>query len=528
MIGSYVTPSGQTDGGVDVTQSYTPEGHSEIAIHDPILPFGSIHTEKLTPIFQSDGVYGINSGQELTVTTLSGTATVTDGMFTVTTGTTSLAQGVILGRKRLRYRAGQGVVGRLTARFPTLASYSYLIAGFGHSEDGIYFACKEIAGGTPKIGFLKVDHGVRETRTLTVTVGATSSGNVTITLNDVAFAIAVTNASNIQRTVYEISQGSYAGWDAYPAGATVVFLRKAAGVTAGAYSFSAGTTGSAASMAQTKAGAATTETFVPQDEWNGDRMDGSAGDYNKSGVKIDYTKLNIFDFHIGYLGTDNTVIKCKVEPPSSNNSTWITVHTFAHTNSRVTPIFGNPSFPFTMAAYSAGSTTDISVQCGSFAGFIEGTKVLHGNRFSYYGQSTAVDSSAYRALFTIMNARYYGGRSNQAVINLLSSSGALKHTSPCIFYLIRGGTLTGNPNFQTVASNSCSLWDTASTVVSGGEIVWTAHLGDTGEFDHHFGNGEFNAEEITLQPGEWMTLAAKSVTGTPSYVTGSINTREDQ
>lgn len=32
----------------------------------------------------------------------------------------------------------------------------------------------------------------------------------------------------------------------------------------------------------------------------------------------------------------------------------------------------------------------------------------------------------------------------------------------------------------------------------------------------------------TLQPGEWFTLAAKSVTGTPAYVTGSINTREDQ
>ena len=35
-------------------------------------------------------------------------------------------------------------------------------------------------------------------------------------------------------------------------------------------------------------------------------------------------------------------------------------------------------------------------------------------------------------------------------------------------------------------------------------------------------------EEVTLQPGEWVTLCAKATTGTPSYVTGSINTREDQ
>lgn len=36
------------------------------------------------------------------------------------------------------------------------------------------------------------------------------------------------------------------------------------------------------------------------------------------------------------------------------------------------------------------------------------------------------------------------------------------------------------------------------------------------------------AAEVTLQPGEWVTLAAKATTGSPSYVTGSLNTREDQ
>ena len=120
---------------------------------------------------------------------------------------------------------------------------------------------------------------------------------------------------------------------------------------------------------------------------------------------------------------------------------------------------------------------------------------------------------------------------NQAVVNLLSVTGALKHTSPCIFYLIKNGSLAGNPNFAELATNSATAWDTAATVVtysSGNQLLWTGHLGDTGEIDHHFGNGVLNAEEITLQPGEWVTLAARSVTGTPSYVTGSINTREDQ
>jgi len=306
-----------------------------------------------------------------------------------------------------------------------------------------------------------------------------------------------------------------------------VFVRKSAGVASGTYSFSAGTTGSAASLAQTIAGAASTDTFVNQADFNGDKLDGTGS----SGITLDKTKINIFQVNIGYLGTDSIVWKIKVTPTNGNNSTWVTFHTIRFPNTRTTPIFSNPAFPFTMAAYSAGSTTDLTVSCASFAGFIEGQKVLHGNRFTYYNQLTTVGATNLQALFTIINKRTYAGRTNQAVINLLSVAGAIKHTSPVIYYLIRGGTLTGNPNFQDLASNSCSAYDTAATTVTytlGDQLVWTGHLGDTGELDHHFGNGEFNAEEITLQPGEWITLAAKATTGTPSYVTGSINTREDQ
>lgn len=62
---------------------------------------------------------------------------------------------------------------------------------------------------------------------------------------------------------------------------------------------------------------------------------------------------------------------------------------------------------------------------------------------------------------------------------------------------------------------------TATAIVSG----TTRKEAKTTNFLTAYGGG---AEEITLQPGEWITLAAKAVTGTPSYVTGYINTREDQ
>lgn len=520
------------DAGRPTNVAVTAEGHLEVAIHGPRLPFGSVHSESLTPIFQTDAVYGVNSGQVLAVSSGTGTATASNSAFAVATGTTALSQGVLLGRKRLRYRPGQGVIGRFTALYTTPVTYSYQIAGFGHAEDGVYFGYREATGNgysgvTPAFGILYINRALREVRTLTVTTGATGAANVVITLNSVAFNIAVTASSNIQRTVWEISQGTYAGWDAYAAGATVVFVSKSANAKSGTYSFDANGTGSAATFAQTRAGTAGTETFIPQSTWNGDKLDGTGA----SGVTLDPTKGNVYQILIQYLGFGSISFQIEVCPSGTNNADFVTVHTIRNPNTLTSSTFGNPSFPFTMAAYSAGSTTNLTVKSASFAGFIEGGKNLHGNRFTYFNQLTTVGASNFQALFTILNTRYYAGQTNQAVINLLSVTGALKHTSPCIFYLIKNGALVGNPSFASLSSNSASLWDTAATTVTystGDQLLWTGHLGDTGEIDHHFGNGVLNAEEITLQPGEWVTLAARSVTGTPAYVTGSINTREDQ
>lgn len=524
--------AGQTDSGDYKLVPVTPEGHLEVAVHSPRLPFGALHTESLTPIFQSDAVYGLNSGQTVTTTALSGTATASDSLFVVSTGVTSTALASIQSRKRLRYRPGQSVVGRFAGRFTTPVTYSYQVMGFGHPEDGVYFGYREATGNgysgvAPAFGIFHIERALREVRTLTITTASSTTENVTITLNGVAFSVAVTNSGNIQRTVWEISQGVYAGWDAYAHGATVVFVRGSAqSANAGAYTLAA--TSAIGTFARTRAGAAGTETFIPQSTWNGDKLDGTGS----SGVTIDPTLGNVYEIGIEYLGFGAIVFKVEVVPDNSNDATFVTVHTLRMPNTRLTTTFGNPSFPFTMAAYSAGSTTDLAVRAGSFAGFGEGAKILHGNRFSYFNQLTTVGATNFQCLFTIMNRRYYGGMASQVVINLTSVSGALKHTSPCIFYLIKNGSLAGNPNFQTLSSNSASVWDTAATTVTyatGDQVVWTGHLGDTGEIDHHFGGtSSLNLEELTLQPGEWITLAARAVTGTPSYVTGSINTREDQ
>ena len=517
---------GQTDSGQWKFVPTDTNGHLEVAIHSPRLPFGSVHTESLTPLFQVDGVYGVNLGMLKPTSSGSGSVDTVDSSLRVQTGTTVLSQGVLQTIKRLRYRPGQGVVARFTGKYDTPVASSYQLIGIGHAEDGVYFGYGNTNNlADTRFGILYVQRGSREVRTLTISTASSTTENVTVTLNGVANSVAVTNSGNIQRTVWELSIGTYTGWEAYPVGSTIVFVRNSSGTaSAGAYTV-AGTT-IVGSFAQTKAGAASTDVFIPQEDWNGDPMDGTGA----SGVTLDPQKGNVFQIGLQYLGYGAVTFFIE-NAVAGNNADFIPVHTMLIPNTLTKTIFGNPSFPFTMAAYSAGSTTNLNLQSGSLAGFIEGHKMLQGGRFSYFNFVTTGNASTLVPLFTVMNQLYYGGRVNQAVINLLSVSGAVKHTQPVIYYLIRNGSLTGNPNFTALSSTSVSVWDTAATGVTysnNNQLIWTGHLGETGEIDHHFSNGEFNAEEITIQPGEWVTLAVKSVANNIAYATGALNTREDQ
>lgn len=507
---------GVLDNGIKHDVSVTPEGHLEVDLHGPRNPFGSIHVENQTPIYQSDAVYGLNSGETGQTTVIksgTGNVAVTDSLFVVNTGATVNSLAELQSRRRLRYRPGQGMISRFTGMFTVGVASSYQLIGPGNSEDGFFFGYKGV-----DFGICYRNRGVRETQTLTITTASTTNENMTVTLDSVAYTVAVTNSANIQRTVYEISRGSFGTWGAEPVGATIVFTNYFAANRTGTFSITAAT--AQGSFAETKAGAAASEEFIKQSDWNGDTLLGTG----HSGVTLNPQKLNVFQIKLQYLGAGAVTFEVEIAP-NTNNPYWVDVHTMRFPNTLTTSTMGNPAFPFSILAYSTGSTTDLTVKTASFAGFVEGQKYLQGNRFSYYGQSTAVDASTYRALYTIRNARYFGGRANQSVINLLSISGAMEGNSPATIYILRSATLVGNPNFSQYSTNSCSYVDTSSTtctIASNDQIIFSCQIGKNGSFDHSF------TDDLNMQPGEQITIAARSTFGTPSYVSASLNTREDQ
>lgn len=523
----------RTDNSRSVDLAATAEGHLEVAIHSPTLPFGAVHAEGLTPIFQSDAVYGLNASEVNAVTghstggVTSGVNTGTNNLFTCATGTTSLSFATIQSRRRLRYRAGQGLVGRFAGFFTAPVANSILVAGFGTAESGFYFGYNGVNTGTAaKFGILYSTGAKREIRTLTVATASTATNDYAVTLNDVTTTVTATNNASTVKTAYEISRGTYPGWQATQRGSTVVFLSDNAGAKAGAFTLAQPSAGvpAAGTFATTLAGVASTDTWTYQSDWNGDKLNGTGA----SGYTLDPTKGNVYQLSMQYLGFGTIAFQIEVTHPGSNNSVFVTVHTIKYPNTATTTSVNQPSFPFTMAAYSAGSTTNCSVSVGSFGGFIEGQKKLTGPRMGYSVSTNGFVGSAastYYPLFTVRNERVYGGRANQAVVNLISMSASHDDATPIEFSIIRDATLVGTPSFTAFAPTSCTYWDTAATTatVSGnGQLIFTMHTGQAA------GQAFAFTDEISIQPGETVTLAARAVTGTATYVSASLNTREDQ
>jgi len=400
---------------------------------------------------------------------------------------------------------------------------SIVVAGYGTSESGIYFGYN----GT-SFGLLHVTGGVREIHTLTVTTASTATNEYVVTLPDTStVTVTATNNGSTTRTAYEISLGTFPGWTASAVGATVVFLASDAGPKSGTFSLAQTGAGVPAAGAdvETVAGVASTDTWVPQSDWNGDRCDGT----DTTRFQLDPSKGNVFQIGVQYLGFGTVTCQVEVPDEGGNNADFVTCHTFNFPNSRTGVTFTQPSFPFTMTAYSAGSTTNVAVSVASFAGFIEGEIRLVGPRGSFQRETNGLvgsTASTYYPLFSIRNGLTVAARPNQAVVRVLSLSASHDDATPVAFALLRNPTLVGPVNFSAFSTNSVTEWDqgaTTCTVASNEQIETTLMLGQSGG-----GNFPLSDAELLLQPGEVLTLAARAVTGTATYVLGSVQVREDQ
>lgn len=190
-------------------------------------------------------------------------------MFSCSTGATVGGFGTIQSRRRLRYRPGTGIVGRFTALYPVSGSSSYLLAGFGHAEDGYYIGYN----GT-RFGLLHSSYGVRQIARYTVTTPSTTNETASIALGGVSYPIALTNNGNKAKTAHEISTNIFGAWSAMQLSESVVFLANSAALYS-TTSFSSSATTLSGVFTYDRLGSASFDSWIYQENWSGDKLDGT-------------------------------------------------------------------------------------------------------------------------------------------------------------------------------------------------------------------------------------------------------------
>lgn len=98
---------------------------------------------------------------------------------------------------------------------------------------------------------------------------------------------------------------------------------------------------------------------VPRSAWNGDRLDGTTGTYNLSGVALDVTKAQIFWTDIEWLGVGS------VRAGFVINGQFIVSHIFHHANVLDKVYMTTASLPCRYELTSTGSTGTIRQICSS-------------------------------------------------------------------------------------------------------------------------------------------------------------------
>ena len=100
----------------------------------------------------------------------------------------------------------------------------------------------------------------KEVRTFTVTAACSANGNLTVTLNSVAFVVAITTASDTTAKVATVLRAAtYTGWVVTGADSAAIFTATVATTRAGTYTLGVAATGVTGTIAQTQAGSDATK-----------------------------------------------------------------------------------------------------------------------------------------------------------------------------------------------------------------------------------------------------------------------------
>ena len=259
------------------------------------------------------------------------------------------------------------------------------------------------------------------------------------------------------------------------------------------------------------------ETRIPQDEWNGDRIDGSGGSYNLSEATLDLTKFNLYWISFSPDG-------CNITWGIRTSSRNIACHVYCWTNKSTTPPTNTWALPVSWemdATAIVVSTSTMHVKNCSVNAQIQKYDVPKNPRS--FSIDTKTITTDWTPIASLRARKTIYGIPNRAWIiphklNVLSSS------QPIIYRVVIGNTLSGETwgNFTSEAE-----YDVDATSSVGGITIYSGFAGSgQAKVDEIVSSGDVTAQTTKIttkadytEDPYFFTLEAKTLTSsTDIYV----------
>jgi hypothetical protein len=276
-------------------------------------------------------------------------------------------------------------------------------------------------------------------------------------------------------------------------------------------------------------------TFISQSDWSSDKMDGSAGFYNPSGMNLDITKGNVYQIKYQYLGYGNLYFYIE----NKDTGDFQLVHQIKYPNSNTVPSFRNPSLNLVWAAENFANGTEPKVVMGSSGAlFIEGLRRLLGPRNSFdNNKNLAMTSST--AVFTLRNATNFNGIHNRAQISFgtlsIASDMANINSGMQVLQIWKNVTLNtssfrpinGTSTDAGVSINGESVisYDTTGSVVTSGSSSYV--LFNQSISRNSNSSIDLSDSDIYMAPGDTLVFLVKTLGTSGQTSSVSVNWTED-
>ena len=471
-------------GNVNVTQGTTPWSVTGNVTTTPSITqgdlFGEPYAIPITPVVQTNGIYGVNNYDHQTYTAGGGNVSSSGSCFTVSCSSTAGSYGLIRSRRFNTYKTGQSFLARWFAKMATPVAGTSQRLGINNQESSYWFGYN----GTT-FGVLHTHGGKAPIYRVTV-ASYTGTQTVTLTLNGVAYTTTIQAGETTNQAASRISDINFGGlWLANDRDNTVELLYTGVGPLGGAFTVSGSGT-SSLSIAQLQAGVAATN------DWY---LDGT--DFTKPAWLI---PTNFTSYEVKY--SWSAIRFLALNPNTGQYEQFFQLGTTSDL------LVSNPAFKVASLALNSGGASGVTVQVAGMIAALEGVT----NRNNYTGATavtkTGLTQNVLHHLLSIQNPYTFNSTINTIETLLDDFVATTQCNDPTEVYLYLDATLaTGLQDFVSQDGYPVTISTATGTIDPATNFPILAFVvGNTGssvQFD-------LSQYRLVIPPGSTISIGIRS------------------